>query len=295
VKLKSLKDPKYIYVDWWLMNHCNYSCSYCPDILKKGNIDLPDIDKTKKLVDQFSKFALLQGKVCDFYFTGGEVTQWFFLEDLLQHAKSYNNKVRLRTNASLPVNKWQSMLPCIDYVNLEFHTEHTNIAHFMLILGATKRSGVPCSITVSMLPDRWTELEEMVNKIKTFWPDQHVHKKLLFEDPAINKKPKEYTEPQTVKLKRQSGDLIYYDDSGEEEFTDYQTLVLENKNAFYGRQCMAGIEQFIVDAWGRVYRGHCRQGGSVGNVDKEILFPTEPVTCYSKTCNNGFDIQATKL
>ena len=276
------------------MNHCNYNCSYCPDILKNGSIDLPNIIDCKAAVDQINSFAVTQGKRCYYYFTGGEVTQWPWLIDLTEHIKLKNNYVRMRTNASMPITEWQRLILSVDSINIEVHSEHTPISHFMLCLHSAKKKNVDVSITVSMLPDRWQELEGVISKIQKIWPDQQVHRKMLFEDPAINKQPMEYQPEQKVKLKRQHGDLIFVNEQGEEEFTDYQTLLFEGKNKFQNQSCQAGIEQLIIDAWGRIKRGHCGQGGLVGKLGREFTGVQSPVICKADACRNGFDITATK-
>ena len=276
------------------MNHCNYNCSYCPDILKNGSIDLPNIIDCKSAVDQINSFANAQGKRCHYYFTGGEVTQWPWLIDLIEHIKQKNNYVRMRTNASMPITEWQRLILSVDSINIEVHSEHTPISHFMLCLHSAKKKNVDVSITVSMLPDRWQELEGVISKIQKIWPDQQVHRKMLFEDPAINKQPMEYQPEQKVKLKRQHGDLISVNEQGEEEFTDYQTLLFEGKNKFQNQSCQAGIEQLIIDAWGRIKRGHCGQGGLIGKLGIEFTGVQCPVICKADACRNGFDITATK-
>jgi pyruvate-formate lyase-activating enzyme len=294
MQLRSTRDDQYFYIDWWLMNHCNYNCSYCPDIIKSGSIDLPNIEHCLKFVDQVNNFAKTLGKTCNYYFTGGEVTQWPWLVDLIKHIKTKNSKVRIRTNASMPIAEWHALLDTVDSINLEVHSEHTTISHFMLCLYAAKKKNVDVNITVSMLPDRWQELEDTITKIKKMWPDQPVHRKILFEDPAVNKQPMEYQPAQKVKLKRQNGDLIYTNEAGQEEFTDYQTLMLEGKNTFPEQQCMAGVEQLIIDVWGRIKRGHCGQGGLVGKLGIEFTGVQNSVSCKADACRNGFDIQATK-
>lgn len=275
------------------MNHCNYNCSYCPDILKNGSIDLPNIIDCKAAVDQINSFAKTQGKLCHYYFTGGEVTQWPWLIDLVQHIKQKNNYVRMRTNASMPITEWQQLISLVDSINIEVHSEHTSVSHFILCLHAAKKKNVDVNITMSMLPDRWQELEDVITKIQKIWPEQSVHRKMLFEDPAINKQPMVYQPAQQLKLKSQHGDLIYNNDS-EEEFTNYQTLLLEGKNKFENQMCQAGIEQLIIDAWGRIKRGHCGQGGLVGKLGIEFTGVQSPVVCKAEACGNGFDIHATK-
>jgi pyruvate-formate lyase-activating enzyme len=293
MKLKSSRGSQFFYVDWWLMNHCNYNCSYCSDLIKSGSIDLPNIAHCKDFVIEVEKFARQQQKTCSYYFTGGEVTQWPWLTELLQHIQPYGSRVGIRTNASMPVQAWNKLCEYLTYANLEIHSEHTQLSHFMLCLSAAKKNNVSVNITVNMLPERWQEIEELIEKIKTLWPEQNVHRKMLFEDPAINKIPLEYTPVQQVKLKRQSGELIIIE-NGVEEFTDFQTLILEGKNKFTGYKCSAGIEQLIVDAWGRVKRGHCNQGGLVGKIGEGYIWSSEPVICKAEACRNGFDINATK-
>lgn len=292
--LKSTRDPKYFYIDWWLLNHCNYNCSYCPDILKNGSIDFPSLTDCKHFVDEAQQFANAQNKICHYYFTGGEVTLWPMFTELVEHIKMHTSFVGMRSNASMPIDEWNRLMDYVDSVNIEFHTEFTSQAHFLLCFNAAKKKNKNVGLTVSMLPDRWSELESMIEKIKTIWPNQHIHKKMLFEDPARNHQPKVYNTEQTVKLKRQHGELILTE-NGEDEFTDFNALVLEGKNKFKDRQCLAGIEQVIVDAWGRVARGHCRMGGHIGKVGLAYKWPTQPIVCELDACRNGFDITATKL
>lgn len=292
--LRSTRDSRYFYIDWWLLNHCNYNCSYCPEILKNGSIDFPDLEYCEQFVDEAFKFSASQKKVCHYYFTGGEVTTWPKFIDLVKHIKKQQSYIRIRTNASMSVEQWPELIQYLDAINMEFHTEYTSQSHFLLCYNAAKKMGKSVGLTVSMLPDRWKELETMIEKIKNMYPDQHIHKKMLFEDPTKNQQPKSYSTEQKVKLKRQHGDLILTI-NGEEEFTDYNTLVLENKNVFTGRQCLAGLEQIIVDAWGRVARGHCRVGGHIGKLGHIFNWPNLPIECYASNCKNAFDITATKL
>jgi pyruvate-formate lyase-activating enzyme len=292
--LKSTRDSRYFYIDWWLHNHCNYNCSYCPEIIKSGSINLPNLDECIHFVDEVRSHAKQQNKVCHFYFTGGEVTVWPFYTELIEYIKKEPSYISMRSNASMSIDQWNRLIDYVDAVNMEFHTEHTPQSHFLLCYSAAKKKNVSVGLTISMLPDRWVELEEMIETIKRLWPNQNIHKKMLFEDPAINKQPKNYSNEQQVKLKRQHGDLILID-NGEEEFTDYNTLLLEGKNKFKDRQCMAGIEQIIVDAWGRVARGHCRVGGHIGKIGVGYKWPANPIVCTALDCRNGFDITATKL
>ena len=142
MKLKSTRGSQFFYVDWWLMNHCNYNCSYCPDIIKSGSIDLPNITHCKDFVTEVEKFVRQQQQTCSYYFTGGEVTQWPWLTELFQHIQPYGSRVGIRTNASMPVQAWSKLCEYLTYANLEIHSEHTQLSHFMLCLNAAKKKNV---------------------------------------------------------------------------------------------------------------------------------------------------------
>lgn len=292
--LESTRSKDLFYVDWWLMNHCNYNCFYCADLIKNGSIDLPDITDCLDFVDKVKDHCRHFNRTADFNLTGGEVTQWPFLADLLDKINGFNYRSSIRSNGSCSVDFWNQVIDCVSSVRLEFHPEFQNLSHFVMIVSATMKKNVDCSILVNMIPERWEELERMIKKLSSLYPDLPISRKMLFSDPSVNTKPLPYTEPQLEEFENQNGDLIFYDE-GKTLRTNFQSLILHDKNRFSGYSCNSGLEQIIVDAWGRVYRGHCRQGGSIGKIGKTLVLPTEPITCHKPSCSNGFDIHATKF
>ena len=263
------------------MNHCTWACSYCNEIIRKGNIDLPYLNDCKQFIDETVMFASTQNKTASLEFTGGEVTEWTDFLELLSHAHAHGCETQFRTNANVSIDVWREYMAVTHSVLIEHHPEHTASAHFLLAVSAAVEAGVAVSVNLNMLKDSWTS-------------SQMLYDRMLFEDPVFNTTPRDYTTNQTMELKRQHGDIKIT--QGEQiEYTDYQTMVLEGKNVFKGYQCWAGLEQSVVDAWGRVYRGHCRQGGFMGNIkDKNIVWPTQSKTCALDICRNSFDILATK-
>lgn len=292
--LESTRSKDLFYVDWWLMNHCNYNCSYCADLIKNGSIDLPNITDCLDFVDKVSDHCRYFKRTADFNLTGGEITQWPFLVDLLDRIRIYNFRSSIRSNASCSIDFWKDIINSVTSVRLEFHPEFQNLSHFVMIVAATMKKSIDCSILVNMIPERWEELEQMIEKLSVLYPQLPISKKMLFSDPAVNTVPLPYTEPQLQDFENQNGDLIFYE-RGKPIKTNFQSLILHNKNRFAGNQCSSGIEQIIVDAWGRVYRGHCRQGGAIGRIGKTLTLPTESVTCNKPSCSNGFDIHSTKF
>lgn len=295
VKLTSIRDPRYFYVNWWLTDHCNWSCSYCHDILKRGDIPFPDIRSIKDFIRQLDLYSRTINRTPYLDITGGEVTEYPFLDEMLLCAKELGATVKIRTNASQSIAEFQKTISSVDSLEIEFHPEHTQTSHFMMCLSvAAKKENVSVSINFNALPDRFKEVEELADKVKEKWPQFNTNIKLLFEDPVRNTKPMIYHEHQKNKLKRQSGNMILEYEQ-DQEYTDYQTLILENKNQFENWQCNIGLEQIIVDAYGVVRRGHCRQGGSLGSLGNVIKFDGLGLTCKKSHCVNGFDILATKI
>ena len=292
--VQSTRVPGKFYVNWWLMNHCTWACSYCNEIIRKGNIDLPYLNDCKQFIDETVMFASTQNKTASLEFTGGEVTEWTDFLELLSHAHAHGCETQFRTNANVSIDVWREYMAVTHSVLIEHHPEHTASAHFLLAVSAAVEAGVAVSVNLNMLKDSWTSSQMLYDRMQAKWPHIRMNKRMLFEDPVFNTTPRDYTTNQTMELKRQHGDIKIT--QGEQiEYTDYQTMVLEGKNVFKGYQCWAGLEQIVVDAWGRVYRGHCRQGGFMGNIkDKNIVWPTQSKTCALDICRNSFDILATK-
>jgi organic radical activating enzyme len=296
VKVTSTRDPRYFYVNWWLTDHCNWDCSYCHDEIKRGRLPFPDIRDIRDFLDQAHSHAAKFSRTLSIDLTGGEVTEYPHLQELLAHARGLGSVLKLRTNASQSLDDFAAMIENLDLVTIEFHPEHTQTSHFMLCLNrAGQLEDLRVSVNLNALPQRWSEIEQLEAKIRLKWPKFTVTVKMLFEDPVRNTQPMEYLPHQQKKLKKQSGSLVIQTDDGI-EYSDYQTMVLENRNNFQEWQCNIGLEQIIVDAWGIVRRGHCRQGGtSIGQIGKSIRFDDLAVTCKKPVCVNSFDIQATKV
>jgi MoaA/NifB/PqqE/SkfB family radical SAM enzyme len=293
--LKSIRDTQFLYIDWWIHNHCNYNCLYCADIIKNGRIDYPNLENAVSAVEQINQYAKDNKKICNYYITGGEATMWPFLIDLLEKIKYHNSIVKLRSNGSLAIDEWNRMLDFVDYVNLEYHPEFSNPAHFIMSVNSSIKKNKLGSVLFNMIPERWDEIDDIITKIKNIWEDAPIKKKILFNDPVVNQEIKPYEDEQIKQLSNQSGDLIFTDDNQKEIITDYQRLIIEKKNKFINYQCMIGVEQIVIDAYGRVGKGHCRVGGYIGRLGGELKFSPKPVQCIREYCINGFDIQATKI
>jgi hypothetical protein len=187
--------------------------------------------------------------------------------------------------------QWHSLMRNTHRVNMDFHPALSSTSVFLLNLDRSLAQGVAVSVTLNMTREHWHSCLELEQQIKDRDPSVSVYRHVVFEDPVFNTEPLDYTDEQLALLREQYLDLYLGN-----ELTDYATLVLENKNRFRGWQCRAGLEQCVVDAWGRVYRSHCRYLGYMGKISEpKIQWPTDEIICGLDQCVNAFDIRAIKI
>lgn len=255
---------------------------------------MPNIRDCLIFVDQIRDHCQAQGfKSADFYITGGEVTEWPLLPEMIAAIDHHGWSSRIRSNGQSELEVYEKIWKHLQSITLEFHPEFAATAHFAQVISAAIKNSVAVSVTLMMTPERWKELEAWQERLENIWPSLPINRRLLFANPVINTQPLDYSESQIAALINQTGYLEYWQDDVMIT-TDFAALAVHGLNRFAGNRCAAGLEQIVVDAWGRVYRGHCRQGGRLGEIGKEIRFPTEARLCDRPICNNGFDINATK-
>ena len=293
MRVEATRPQGWLWVDWWLLNHCAWKCSYCPELLRTGSIPKPSLSQALAFLDSLVAYSRQQGLRPKIKFTGGEPTEWTSFESLVQSASAQGVSVGLRTNANLDAVAWNSLCSHLTDLEMGYHPEHTQTSVYMLNLDRALDLGLHVRAVFNMLPTRFEETEQLLAKIRNKYPQVSIERRMLFEDPAVNHRPMQYTETQQVKLVRQSGDIKITQGSMV-SYTDYPTMIADKANRFEGYQCSVGMEQIIVDAWGRVARGHCRQGGHIGSIGGKIKWPTAPVVCRRPSCDNAFDILATK-
>ena len=294
MRVEATRPQGCLWVDWWLHNHCSWQCTYCPELLRTGSVPMPSLTDCCAFVQELVGRAQSKGLQPRITFTGGEPTEWSSLEDLVKYSHDQGVVIGLRTNANVDHQRWQSLCTGITYIELGYHPEHTQSSVYMLNLNRALEYGINVRCVFNMLPTRFEETEHLLIKIRDKYPLVSIQRRMLFTDSAVNHVPMQYTEPQQAKLIRQNGDIRITQGSMV-SYTDYPTMILDKANRFEGYQCSSGQEQIIVDAWGRVARGHCRQGGHLGSIGGSINWPTTSLVCRKPSCDNAFDILATKI
>lgn len=298
MKCWSDRETNIFYVNWWLTDHCNYNCSYCPQELKRSAIPFIDIRDAKNFVIEVKHHADKLEKIVQLELTGGEITEWAHLEEFLEYSKSLSIRNLVRTNGSKDLSYYLKIFPYLDQIEFIFHPEYSTPSHFIVLLSNVKKfENLSTFVTINVLPEKWRECVGLKTYIESKWNNEipaNLH--MTYEDPIYNSIPLEsYDSYQLESLENQLGNIFLQDNSNNVISTDHQTMILNQQNVFTSMKCMIGLEQIIVDAWGDVYKGHCRQGKCIGRIGDTIYFPDSPQICNRPMCPNAFDIQATKF
>jgi len=86
--------------------------------------------------------------------------------------------------------------------------------------------------------------------------------------------------------------IIVYDDGTEEENT-HESILITEKNNFFGWSCDAGLDYISIKGTGDVYAGDCKVK-HLGNIYSNFSLPNKPVTCKFTRCTCAGDIQTSK-
>lgn len=269
------------------MNHSRLQPTYWHPILYQGNIALPWLRDCQRFLVQ----AQARHPHITVRFTGGEVTEWQDFPELVNWAHAQGVAVEFRSSAQCHQQLWHELMNSTTRVTMDFHPGLCAASVFLLNLDRALALQKPVTVTLNMTQEHWHELINLEQTIQGRGPGVTVARNLVFDDPVFNTQPTDYTEEQLQELTYQQRDMVLGD-----ELTDYATLTLERKNGFRGWQCRAGLDQCIVDAWGRVFRSHCRYQGYMGKIsDQQVSWPTQPMICGVDQCVNAFDIRAIKI
>ena len=296
----------YVVINWCIGNTCNYKCSYCPTDLHNGSSPWPAletvIDFCKKVITHY------QGKKLYFEFTGGEVTLWKDLPELLHFLHIEGCKVGIISNGSRSEKFWSQFLDKIDHVCLSFHPETGREEHFLNIVKLCAEK-VRTHVNFMMHPDHFARCLALAYKVKDI-ENISIAIQPLVEDFKEDLYP--YTVSQRRIISTQNNFLAkqvtytksfpYYrgamqmvTDAGQEVSISPQRFISSRNNTWKGWDCSAGLEQIVIGFDNKIYRGWCQVGGSIGKVgDAQLSLPTTTVRCNKDYCHCNLDIMTTK-
>ena len=307
-----------VVINWLLGTKCNFSCSYCPPWLHEGDVDWPNNYHkwgTRYLKD-IKKFIL---EVIDHYypkkiyfeFTGGEVTLWKELIPLAKFIKENNATIGIISNGTRSPRWWRENKKYFDHICFSFHSEFSNPDKFLNVIKEVNGE-FRTHVNIMMNPDTWDECIQLAERIPNECHNISLALQPLMEGLGEEETVFSYTEEQQQVLDRQHhlyGQHIKWNTNfpvprgamemrdtknSKKEISSAHRLIANKINDWSGWYCYAGIENLVVDWDGSLWRGWCREGGSLGNVYEECHLPSKPILCKKSFCHCNFDIMCKK-
>ena len=310
-KLISITAPeKYLSVTWQVNNFCNFKCSYCnPGNWSGTEKNNGNLGQYLFNLDAIINLYKSKGyKHFKFFFSGGEPTAWKNFIPVCEWLKKEmpDCTVAVNTNLSRPLNWWKKHYHLFDDIVASFHIEFSDKDSY------EKNCLFLCdkvnylSSKMLMHEDRFWEVVEFGEHLKTTLPNYHIEWTPLFDEMTVNAKPWDYKDPKKVKFlnahtvdhqisifkpNKENFCISYssYDD-GTSTHTDSNDVIINRQNFFQGWNCSVGDCIFINPA-GTVSLSSCGQGGVVGNILDDIsgIGPKE-IICGKEHCHCGTDI-----
>ena len=272
-------------IQWSLGNHCNYNCAYCPDVLKLGSVPFPEPDKFAKafirIYDAFREYNL--------EIKGGEPTAYLgFGQALSSVRKDPKKKITLETNGSKDLAWWQEHASHFANVIISVHKKYADLDQILTLAEYLRLQRVEVIIKFPIEPTNWNDVIQIRNSFR--YAGFETELQLLYKNfTKGNNQYYEYSQEQMA---------YYYKDKGVDPNQipqQIEQIKIHKLNQYTGHMCWVGIDQFVIDRQGYVFRGWCEQGGTLGNIlEGPVSWPTDPIVCRRELCTNGFDLQARK-
>lgn len=307
----SLRSSNVLFVNWALLNTCNYHCAYCHDSLNSGCIDCPDkgtvLNFIFKLIDKSKK----SNKKLYVEFGGGEVTLYRDVKSIIK--KIYNSQgfVTIISNGSKKVSWWRDNAKYLSGVNLSYHiNDIKRESHFIEVSKVLEASQTTrFHVNVMMVPERFDDCLVFAKKLK-HEVRCSIALQPLFEgfghEGITRKYPYTPEQEQIMKDFRGRPELktlppsmaelsVKYADGATEALTTFD-LIANDQTNFVSWDCYAGIDSLVVTVRGDIYRSWCMQDGPIGSIyDEHFELPTRPTRCRTPICQCGVDLSAKKI
>jgi MoaA/NifB/PqqE/SkfB family radical SAM enzyme len=300
-----------LYVNWALINTCNYSCLYCHDDLNNGSISPLNYDNVLNFIESVFLYGKEVNRKLHFEFGGGEVTYYKGFGDLIRSISERNGEVTIVSNGSKKLSWWQENARYLSGVSLSFHINdiksESQFIEVSKVLEASQTTRF--HVNIMMVPERFDDCLAFAKTLK-----QEVRCSIalqpLFEGfghGGITKKyPYTPEQEQIMKDFRGRPELktlppsmaeleVKYADGTTKNLSTFD-LIANDQTNFVGWDCYAGIDSLVVTFSGDIYRSWCMQDGPIGSIyDEDIELPTLPTTCRTKICQCGVDLSAKKI
>ena len=318
IKMERAIPRKYKTVEWKIHNVCNFDCSFCGDENKIGTERWHTIDKYKQVSKKLMVQAEKENKFIWFQITGGEPTLYPKLPELLAFIRENGHKVAMISNGSRTLRWWKELaeMNVLDILFLTHHTEqdkneqHTiDVANIFHDTATDVRIQVTAPIALLEEGNRrhqlflentgaisslkaifyYTNGSFSPREIAPYTPEQT---KLLLENISRPGKLRSTKKMAFIPMTSQYGTKmrVEYNDGSSNTMSVYE-FVEHKVNNYKGWQCSIGRD-LITIKHELIYRGVCRIGGIIGNInDEDFGFVNDDVTCTARWCTCLMDLQ----
>ena len=318
IKMERAIPRKYKTVEWKIHNVCNFDCSFCGDENKTGTERWHTIDKYKAVSKKLMVQAEKENKFIWFQITGGEPTLYPKLPELLSFIRENGHKVAMISNGSRTLRWWKELaeMNVLDILFLTHHTEqdkdeqHTiDVANIFHDTATDVRIQVTAPIALLEEGNRrhqlflentgaisslkaifyYTNGSFSPREIAQYTPEQT---KLLLENISRPGKLRSTKKMAFMPMNSQYGTKmsVEYEDGSSNTLSVYE-LVEHKMNNYNGWKCSIGRDLITIQHE-LIYRGVCRVGGIIGNInDEDFGFVNDDVTCTARWCTCLMDLQ----
>lgn len=195
-------------IEWNLGKRCNYDCSYCGNDIHDNISDHLGLDIIEQTVKRISDAAKSQKKECRISLTGGEPFVHPRIIDILKIIKDYKiEKISVTTNGSVPLKKYVSSIPYIDYFIFSYHFEfayHDKIINTIVELDKVLKSQTKnkkLHVHLMFLPGKIKEASEIIEIMN----DNDIHYAIRRIRPKIDPLTNTWAKPGTSGMATKHG------------------------------------------------------------------------------------------
>lgn len=310
VEIKRNNEPiQYFQLNWMLHDRCTYKCSYCAPSNYAGLDDWLDLEKVINFCNQTELQVknLYPDLKMQVIFSGGEPTVWKDFKKLVQQLYKNEWSLHLVTNASRSLSWWKDVDVVWDYLGLSLHSEFVDIDSFIEKCYVLQSKTNLLCIRVMLHPEERLFYKSIAYAIKI---QEKIPLAVIQWVPisynfgGIDIDLPSYTEQQTTiikdlikkqkKHKNHNYKLVTWNTSGT-DIVNGNHLIAAGLNNFKGWSCNSGIDGIFIDSRGKIYRGTCLEGGSIGTIlDSKILLYDKPIVCQKNSCTCVADVLYSK-
>lgn len=310
-------------VQWVLGNQCNYHCSYCHEMFHKGTKHFPSEDLIAEVCKDITYHFDDLGRDVVFEFIGGEPTIGGDVKKIAMRLHNHPMNMVLKTNGSASLEWWEESKKYLTDVVISAHKEYCNLDHIDAVISLLLNNDDFHPVNVKLLipatndPRHWRWAISTRNRFQKKYNLGEIQ--LLFSNftkgsdmylPYTHKQWNQYFQLQNssvlIEEEKETDanglpiipkpEVPVLRQDIETEIYDPKFNIFQRGNLNYeGYKCYAGIDTFVIDYNGKVWRGWCSQGGPIGSIyELPIEFPTDPIVCGTSICSNSFDHIARK-